>query len=260
VTARRILVTNDDGIDAPGLSALAGELARAGHELLVAAPDGEASGSSAAIGALTWTPHQHRIDVRRVVLEGIGDAPAYAVTGPPGLIVLAARMGGFGAVPDLVVSGINPGINGGRAVLHSGTVGAALTGANLGISGLAVSMSADAGRQHWETAAVLAARIVPWLLEQPAGTVLNLNVANRPLDRLVGVRWAELAPFGHVQTAIGSDPLDHVQLELTLYGENLPADSDVALVEAGWATVTLLDGITARPPVDGVLESLAGRG
>jgi 5'-nucleotidase len=258
--ASRILVTNDDGIDAPGLLALAAALARAGHDLVVAAPDGEASGSSAAIGALSWMPHKHRIETRRVALEGIGGAPAYAVAGPPGLIVLAARMGGFGPVPNLVVSGINPGINGGRAVLHSGTVGAALTGANLGISGLAVSMSTGAGRQHWDTAAELAARAAPWVAEQPAGTVLNLNVANRPLGQLVGVRWAELAPFGHVQTAIGGNPDDHVQLELTLYGEHLPPESDVALVEAGWATLTLLEGITARAPVDGVLERLAQQG
>jgi uncharacterized protein YndB with AHSA1/START domain len=64
---------------------------------------------------------------------------AYGVDGPPGLSVLAARQGGFGDPPELVVSGINPGHNTGRAVLHSGTVGAALAAANFGVSGLAVS-------------------------------------------------------------------------------------------------------------------------
>jgi 5'-nucleotidase len=66
--------------------------------------------------------------------------PAYAVDGPPGLCVLAARLGGFGHRPELVVSGINPGCNTGRAVLHSGTVGGALTAANFGGRGLAVSI------------------------------------------------------------------------------------------------------------------------
>jgi 5'-nucleotidase len=235
-------------------------LAEAGHDLIVAAPDGEASGSSAAIGALRWAPETHRIDVRRVSLHGLASVPVYAVAGPPGLIVLAARMGGFGPIPDLVVSGINPGPNGGRAVLHSGTVGAALTGANLGVSGLAVSMATGSGTQHWASAAELAVRAVPWVLERPAGTVLNLNVANRPIGQLEGVRWAPLAPFGRVRTAVGADPDDHVQLELTLYGEELPADCDIALVDAGWATVSLLEGITTREPVHGLVERLAPLG
>ena len=93
-----------------------------------------------------------------------GIAEAWAVNGPPGLCVMFARLGVFGPV-DLVVSGINPGANVGRAIYHSGTVGAALTARNGGISGVAVSqavagfgvegqgwdeMIAD---QHWDTAA-----------------------------------------------------------------------------------------------------------
>jgi 5'-nucleotidase len=133
----KILVTNDDGVESAGLHALARALVDAGRDVLVVAPDRDMSGSSAAIGHIHMDDH---IDAKRVTLPGLPDVPAYAVDGPPGLCVLAARLGGFGEPPGLVVSGINPGCNTGRAVLHSGTVGAALTAANFGGRGLAVSI------------------------------------------------------------------------------------------------------------------------
>ena len=116
----RLLVTNDDGIDAEGLHVLAQRLATTGHDLVVAAPAADASGSGAALGVFHADSH---IDVKRVEVPGC-DAPAWAVAGPPGLCAMAAHLGAFGAPPDIVVSGINAGLNTGRAILHSGTVGA----------------------------------------------------------------------------------------------------------------------------------------
>ena len=102
-------------------------------------------------------------------IDGIDEA--WAVNGPPGLCVMFARLGAFGPI-DLVVSGINPGANVGRAVYHSGTVGAALTARNGNVSGVAVSqavagfgvegqgwdeMIAD---QHWDTAAYVGSIVV----------------------------------------------------------------------------------------------------
>ena len=133
----KVLVTNDDGIDAPGLHALARALVAAGHDVVVVAPARDMSGSGAAIGQVHL---DQSIDARRVELPGLDGVPAYALDGAPGLCVLAARLGGFGDPPDVVMSGINPGCNTGRAVLHSGTVGAALTAANFGVRGLAVSI------------------------------------------------------------------------------------------------------------------------
>ncbi len=133
----KVLVTNDDGVGSPGLHALARALVDAGHDVVVVAPDRDYSGSGAAIGHLHADDH---IDAAPVELPGLAGVRAYAVDGPPGLCVLAARLGGFGDPPDIVVSGINPGCNTGRAVLHSGTVGAALTAANFGVRGLAVSI------------------------------------------------------------------------------------------------------------------------
>jgi 5'-nucleotidase len=103
----------------------------------VVAPSSDMSGTSASIGGLHVDQH---IDAQPVELPGAEGVPAFAVDAPPGLCVLASRLGGFGDPPDVVVSGINPGGNTGRAVLHSGTVGAALTAANFGGRGLAVSL------------------------------------------------------------------------------------------------------------------------
>jgi 5'-nucleotidase len=141
----KVLVTNDDGVGSAGLHALARALVAAGRDVVVVAPDRDMSGSGAAIGHIHADQH---IDAERVELPGLAGVPAYAVDGPPGLCVLAARLGGFGAVPDLVISGINPGCNTGRAVLHSGTVGAALTAANFGSRGLAVSIDVVSGLLH----------------------------------------------------------------------------------------------------------------
>ena len=133
----KVLVTNDDGVGSAGLHALVRALVDAGHDVVAVAPDRDMSGSGAAIGRIHADDH---IDAEPVDLPGLPGVTAYAVDGPPGLCVLAARLGGFGAPPDVVVSGINPGCNTGRAVLHSGTVGAALTAANFGMRGLAVSI------------------------------------------------------------------------------------------------------------------------
>jgi 5'-nucleotidase len=141
----KVLVTNDDGVASPGLHALARALVDDGFDVIVVAPDREMSGSAAAIGQV----HVEKgIDAERVELPRLDGVPAFAVAGPPGLCVLTARLGGFGDPPDLVVSGINPGCNTGRAVLHSGTVGAALTAANFGCRGLAVSIDVSTLHLH----------------------------------------------------------------------------------------------------------------
>src|SRR5947199_9066406 len=135
----RVLVTNDDGIAAPGLTALAAAVHALGDEVVVAAPATDHSGASSAIGPMGGPDG---VAVTPVELDGIPEVPAFAVDAPPALIVIIGRLGAFGDPPDVVVSGINPGPNTGRSTLHSGTVGAALTAANMGLSGLAVRVGA----------------------------------------------------------------------------------------------------------------------
>ena len=143
----RVLVTNDDGIEAPGLHALADAASAAGHDPVVVAPSGDHSGCGGSIGSLAKGA---RIMYEHVTLPtGMGGV---AVDGPPALCVIAACLGGFGRRPDAVVSGVNPGTNTGRAVLHSGTVSAALTALTFSRPGVAISL-ALAPRMEWESAA-----------------------------------------------------------------------------------------------------------
>jgi 5'-nucleotidase len=243
----RLLITNDDGVWAPGILPLAQAMVAAGHDVVVAAPLEDMSGSGAAIGRMHI---DETIDVEPTELPGLDGIPCFGVDGPPAKAVMAARLGGFGPPPDIIVSGINPGPNTGRSVLHSGTVGAALTGANFGVSGLAVSMGVG-DPYLWHTAASLAVTALDWLLEQPAKTVLNINVPNLELGDLRGVRLATLAPFGTVRAALVESKGGGLQMELAEHGEALPEDSDTALVRDGYVAVTPIVGIRATTDVDG---------
>jgi 5'-nucleotidase len=197
----RILVTNDDGIDAPGIQHLAAAIAPLG-EVTVIAPDTEYSGASCAIGAI-WVEHPTVTRRRDFPVDGIVEA--WAISGPPALCTFYARLGAFGAPFDLVVSGINPGANVGRSVYHSGTVGACLSGRNGGWSGVAISQAStwsaegqawDAviEQQKWTTAATVAATFVKGLLTAlPAEPVVaNLNVPNVELDEIRGWSLTEI--------------------------------------------------------------------
>ncbi|MDQ1401685.1 MAG: 5/3-nucleotidase [Actinomycetota bacterium] len=249
----RVLVTNDDGVHAPGLAALARHLVAAGHDVVVAAPLDDRSGTGAGFGTADY---QAGIEVIAYDLEGLDGVPAYGVAGPPALAVMASRLGAFGPEPDLVASGINPGHNTGRSVLHSGTVGAALTAANFGISGLAVSAGTGLD-PHFETAAAIAVTCLEWLAAAPAKTVLNVNVPSRPLDELAGIRAARLAPFGTVRMALAGRTDSHLQLELRATGLELEPDTDTSLVEAGYVAVTALTGITRAGGEDEVVSLVA---
>ncbi len=200
----RLLVTNDDGIDSVGLHVLIRALADLDgeHEIVVVAPDREYSGAGASVGAL----HLIQPEVRRGHIDDCPTEQVWAVSGPPALCVMFARLGAFGGPFDLVVSGINPGANVGRAVYHSGTIGAALTARNGNTSGVAVSQSVSGfgveGQgwdeaikdQHWESAATVAAQVVQALLdEMPADpVVVNINVPDRPLEEIDGWRHADV--------------------------------------------------------------------
>ena len=262
-TAMRILVTNDDGIDAPGLRWLARAAAREGHDVVVAAPVTEASGSSAAMTAI----EEHgKIILHKRELNGAKHIPAYAVAASPAYIVLLALRGAFGERPAMVLSGINRGANAGSAVLHSGTVGATLTASYAGLHGLAVSLDVLSPRQasarsvgaaitsfdrdvdekrHWGSAAELAARLIPTLRHTPAGTVFNLNVPDLHLDGIRGLRRAALAQFGQVQMSIAEAGEGFVRTAVQAADETLEPDTDLAALAEHFAVVTPI-----RAPVE----------
>src|ERR1700744_6343965 len=144
----RALITNDDGIDSPGVRILAQVAVAAGLDVSVAAPDGQRSGTSAMMSRLAAGG---RLLTEERKLDGLEDVPTLSVRATPAMIAFVAVHGGFGGRPDIVLAGINRGPNLGRAILHSGTVGAALTAASAGLPAMAFSLARDAAG-HWETA------------------------------------------------------------------------------------------------------------
>jgi 5'-nucleotidase len=250
----RILVTNDDGVDAPGLKPLAITLASDGHDVTVVAPSSDRSGSGAAIGKLFDT---NPPEIVRHTWSELPDVPVHALDAPPATAVLAAALGAFGDAPDLVASGINPGANTGHLVIHSGTVGAALTAAGLDIPGLAVSLPWNTEHEyHWDTAARFAAAAVEWVAKPDLGTprVLNLNVPNVPLDEVLGIAEAELAPHGEVWIASADASSGDLKLEFQGRADAAPG-TDVALVRDGYVAVTPLMSVV-RAPLTGAADAM----
>jgi 5'-nucleotidase len=242
----RVLLTNDDGIESPGVHTLASAVHAAGHDVLVVAPSGQCSGTAAAIGRLHRAGPLACTAVEWPDLPGI---PVFALDTTPAAAVYAGVLGALGSAPDVVMAGINPGANTGHLVLHSGTVGAALTAQVLGIPGLAVSQ-AWGETQSWSTAAAIAVAALAWVAGEWDGRppVLNLNVPNLALDEVRGIRDAVLTHFDEHWTA--ELRAGEIVLSYKGRGETPDPDTDVALLREGYATVTPLAGIlpaTRRP-------------
>ncbi len=249
----RLLLTNDDGVRAPGIAPLARALESEGHEVIVAAPLKDMSGAGAAFGSFDGTddlllePH---------TIEGLKTDQVFGIEGAPGRCVMAASLGAFGEPIHAVVAGVNPGINTGRVVLHSGTVGAALTAANLGGKGLAVSLGwSEEGNYHWETAANIAVRAISWFEQLPPKTAINLNVPNVTAGEVRGVRQATLAPYGAVRSALVPDGPNRFTYAMAEVTEPMPEGSDTVLVSQGYAAVSALTlpGIAEAP--SGMVEA-----
>jgi 5'-nucleotidase len=256
---QRVLITNDDGIDAPGLRALAGAARQEGFDVVVAAPAEEASGASAALSAYT---EAGRVAITRKDLAGLDGVPAYGVAASPAYIVVLATLDAFGDAPDLVLTGINRGANAGRAILHSGTVGAAFTAAAYGMPALAASLdvlsplSADRGgnalkvldessdeAHHWPTAAQYVRELLPRLAKLDEGFVLNLNVPDRPPGEVKGMERATLARFGQVQMAVAEAGEDFVRTSVEENRARADSGTDIALLTDGYATLTTVRAV-----------------
>lgn len=245
----RILVTNDDGVRAPGLASVARALRGDGHTVVVAAPLTDWSGMGAALGPV----HVNGcVDYERLEIDGLAGCEVVGVDGPPALAVVLGCLRAFGPRPDLVVSGINAGPNVGHAVLHSGTVGAALTALSFGVPGLAISVAAPSRGYHG--AAGLARSLAAKAVRRGAPAVLNVNAPDWPTPEWRGVRLASLAQAGLIEARVAEAGLAEagsgsVRLWLApaetddADGPGVEADTDLALLTDGWVTVTPLTGI-----------------
>lgn len=242
------LVTNDDGIDSPGLAVLAGAALDAGYDVTVAAPARESSGASAA---LLGAEHDGRLVVEPRRAPGLPEGvTSLAVRAAPALIAFVAAYEGFGPKPDLVLSGVNKGANTGNAILHSGTVGAALSATTHGITSVAMSVDA-AEPEHWETARLVADHVLAWVRRTPlGGRTLNVNVPDLPRDRLRGLRNAPLATFGLVQARVHQNEERDLMLQYSGTERESEPESDTGLLTRGWATATLLRAPFAEHDVE----------
>ncbi|MBI3630252.1 MAG: 5'/3'-nucleotidase SurE [Planctomycetes bacterium] len=178
----KILLSNDDGVTAPGLHQMADALKRLG-DVFICAPEGPRSGASSSL--TLYSP---------LLVTQLAPR-CWSVSGNPADAVKLALTELVGPRPDIVVSGINNGLNCGSNVLYSGTVAAALEGAQAGIPSFAVSRRV-AGNENYKTEAKAAARIIEKLAEGPSGdnTVYNINF---PAGRTRGVvtTTTELMPY-----------------------------------------------------------------
>ncbi len=229
----RILISNDDGIHAPGIAALYEALRPVG-ELYVVAPESERSAVGHAI--TVYDP----LKTKRIHKNG--EWFGYAVDGTPADCVKLALTTLLEHPPDLVVSGINLGPNTGISVLYSGTVSAATEGTILGIPSIAFSLGSFT-KPCWSTAQQVARKIVERVATDglPADTLLNVNIPNRPAEELRGIRVTRMGRSRYIETfERRTDPRGNTYYwmdgDMRLLED--PADTDIQALEEGFVSLT----------------------
>jgi 5'-nucleotidase len=232
----RVLLTNDDGIDAPGLRVLEVIASQLAREVWVVAPETDQSGTS------------HSVSLHgplRVIQRG---ERRFGVTGTPGdCVAVAARHLMRDAPPDLVLSGVNRGGNLGVETVFSGTVGAAMTGMLLGIRSLALSQ-VYTGKQpiRWESAETLGPGVLRRLLATPwdKGVCLNINFPDvDPADAgpmQITQQGAGLVQGMDIEARLDPRSQPYLWLRFQRAGQDLVPDSETAVVRGGGVSVTPL--------------------
>jgi len=251
----RILLTNDDGIHAPGLAALRQAVEGLG-EATVVAPDTERSGVAHSITLA------QPLRIRRV--HHGDELFGYGVNGAPADCVKLGCDQVLGRRPDLLLSGINLGPNAAINILYSGTVAAAIEGAVLGIPSIALSL-AEYEEPDFDQAARVARRLLERLCCEPLdpGTVLNINIPGLPAAEIKGVRVTHQSRTGYndfYEKRV--DPWGRayywINGELQRDFEQEP-DSDLRALREGYVSITPLHfDLTHYEAIAGLRERLAG--
>lgn len=189
----RILLTNDDGIFAPGLAALHAGLRDGGHELIVVAPESEQSAASHSITIAD--------PLRTRPYRGDAGFEGTAVRGTPADCIKLALSVLLADPPDILISGINLGPNTGVSVIYSGTVAAAAEGTLNGIPSMAVSIDAFEGPRRWDAAAEIVRRLTDFVHANgmPAGILLNVNIPDLPPGEIRGFAVTATAPSRFIE-------------------------------------------------------------
>lgn len=226
----RILLSNDDGIHAPGIQTLAHAL-REFAEVQVVAPDRNRSGASNSLTLETPL---------RTFTHASGDIAVQMGT-PTDCVYLGVNKL-MQPRPDIVVSGINAGPNLGDDVIYSGTVAAAMEGRHLGLPALAVSLN---GHTHYDSAAAVTCVLLRALSRAPlrTGRILNINVPDLPLAQIKGFRVTRCGSRHPADQVIcPEDPRGQPLYWIGPPGKQLDAgpDTDFAAVDAGYVSLTAL--------------------
>ena len=258
----KILLINDDGVDAPGLWAAARALRQVG-DVFVVAPDRQQSGVGTSL--TLHSPVRVREVPAQTYLAGDGNAPnsvtVYAVEGTPADSCILALESIVGAV-DLVVSGINPGSNLGWDVMVSGTVGGALQGYVRGFPTVAISVGAVQD-PHLEVAAQLLQYLGQRLRDNPPASsyFLNINVPNLALERISGVQVTRLGERSYGETVrqegMGSNNLYWIARNRPIPG-NPSEDTDIWALKNNRISVTPLRAGMGGSEDLGEIELLLG--
>jgi 5'-nucleotidase len=240
----RILVTNDDGINSDGLWVLAREL-REISQVTIVVPDSERS----AIGTAVSLFKPLRVEEATPEIEGVA---AYVTDGTPADCTILAMGKLIEGNVDLVISGINAGLNLGEDVYISGTVGGALQGYFRGSSAMSVSAPRD-GKAGYataaKTAAALAKRVNATAL--PSRIFLNVNTPDIPITEIAGVRITRLAQTSHINTVEEADTSEekHYHLFRQQIGKSALKGTDMHAVKQGFISITpLFTNLFNRPP------------
>ncbi|MGF7189403.1 5'/3'-nucleotidase SurE [Robbsia andropogonis] len=230
-----VLLTNDDGIDAPGLAVMTDIAAQIADEVWVVAPETDQSGTS------------HSVSLHAPLRAIPRGERRFGVTGTPGDCVVMAQALMGGVKPDLVLSGVNRGGNLGVETVFSGTVGAAMTATLLGLRAFAMSQTyRQPNPLSWDTARTLGADVVRQLLALPwqPGVCLNVNFpAVRP-EQAKGIRLTRQGAglVRGMEVEVKEDPrlVPYYWLRFRRNGEDALPDSETASVHEGYVSVTPL--------------------
>lgn len=251
----RVLITNDDGIDAPGLAVLETVAATLAREVWVVAPEHDQSGVSHSISLHSPLRVRRRGERR------------FGVSGTPADCVVFGLREVMPAPPDLVLSGINRGANLGVETVFSGTVGGAMAGLLLGVPSIALSQAfSDRDAVRWDTARQLAPRVIRRLLQADwaDGACLNVNFPDVPAERagpLTVTRQGQGLMKG-VDVTMRSDPrgLEYGWLHITRGKSTDATGSETEVVGAGGIAVTPLQfERTAELVWSRLTEALGGK-
>lgn len=251
----RILVTNDDGIHAPGLRILEKVAAQLSKDVWVVAPESEQSGMAHSL-TLHRPLRLHRLGRRRFAVSGT----------PTDCVLVAVNHLMKDKRPTLVLSGVNRGANIGEDITYSGTVAAAMEAALLNIPAIAMSQVRDGDKLHWKNAEIYGPKIVKKMMSMdwPRGILINVNYPPLPPEKVTGMEVGEQGRrLSMVQVVEADDPFARKVIWIGDFPSDEPekGSTDLDIIRKGGISITPLHvDLTYRPILKEMREIVRRKG